>query len=140
MLSINFSELVLTIISFFILLYLLNRFLYTPVLKFMDERKARLDASLANERAAQTALDALAEDIDARKAAQRDAGKQVLDAQRREDAKAHAELAKALHAESTAARREAKATVDALAGEVQQQLAAQRQELAHTLADKLLNK
>lgn len=140
MLSINFSELVLTIISFFILLYLLNRFLYTPVLKFMDARKARLDASLANECAAQTALDALAEDIDARKAAQRDVCKQVLDAQRREDAKAQAELVKELHAESATARREAKATVDALAGEVQQQLAAQRQELAHTLADKLLNK
>lgn len=30
MLSINLSELVLTIISFFLLLFLLNKFLYTP--------------------------------------------------------------------------------------------------------------
>lgn len=140
MLSINISELVLTIISFFILMYLLNRFLYTPVLKFMNERRARLDASLAGEQEAQSALDALAEDIGARKAAQRDVSRQMLDAQRREDAKAQSELAKTLHAESVAARRAAKARVDALAGEVQQQLDAQQQELAHTLADRLLNK
>ena len=52
MLSINLSELVLTIISFFLLLFLLNKFLYTPVLKFMRERQARIDAGLEKERAA----------------------------------------------------------------------------------------
>ena len=52
MLSINISELVLTIISFFILLFLLNKFLFTPVSKFMAERQARLDASLEKEREA----------------------------------------------------------------------------------------
>ena len=52
MLSINISELVLTIISFFLLLFLLNKFLYQPVLKFMKERQARIDAGLEKERGA----------------------------------------------------------------------------------------
>ena len=46
MLSINISELVLTIISFFLLLFLLNKFLYQPVLKFMKERKPFIHATL----------------------------------------------------------------------------------------------
>lgn len=72
MLSINFSELVLTIISFFLLLFLLNKFLYTPVLKFMRERQARVDASLEKERLAQEEASALEAQINADLAAKRD--------------------------------------------------------------------
>lgn len=140
MLSINISELVLTIVSFFILLFLLNRFLYTPVLKFMNERKARIDASLETERTAQIAMDALSAEIDEKKAAQREAGKTLLDEQRKEDAKAQSALTKTLHAESTEARREAKAAVDAMAAHAKEQLSSQRDELANTLANKLMNK
>lgn len=39
MLSINFSELFWGIFNFFLLLFLLNRFLYKPLIKFMDDRK-----------------------------------------------------------------------------------------------------
>ena len=42
MLSINISELVLTVISFFLLLFLLKHFLYDPLIRFMDERKCLL--------------------------------------------------------------------------------------------------
>ena len=52
MLSINISELVLTIVSFFVLLFILDKFLYKPVTKFMAERQARIDAALETERAA----------------------------------------------------------------------------------------
>ena len=57
MLSINPSETIWTILGFFVLLFLLNQFLYKPLIRFMDERRARIDAGLNEEREAQAALD-----------------------------------------------------------------------------------
>ena len=56
MLSINISELIWTVINFLLLLFLLRRFLYRPICRFMDARQARIDAGLEKERAAQDAL------------------------------------------------------------------------------------
>ena len=56
MLSINISELIWTIINFFLLLFLLRRFLYKPICEHMDARQARVDAGLEQERAAKAAL------------------------------------------------------------------------------------
>ena len=50
MLSINFSELIWTIINFFLLYFLLKRFLYDPITRFMDARRERLDEALEKER------------------------------------------------------------------------------------------
>ena len=58
MLSINISELIWTIVNFFLLLFLLRRFLYEPICRHMDARQARIDEKLALEREAQAALDA----------------------------------------------------------------------------------
>ena len=49
MLSINVSELIWTIVNFFLLYFLLKRFLYTPVVRFLDKRQARLDEALKQE-------------------------------------------------------------------------------------------
>ena len=38
MLSINISELVLTILNFLLLWFLLNKFLFKPVIRFTEER------------------------------------------------------------------------------------------------------
>ncbi len=57
MLSINPSELIWTILCFLALLFLLNRFLYQPLVRFMDERKAYIDAGLQEEAEARAALD-----------------------------------------------------------------------------------
>lgn len=46
MLTINLSELILTIANFFLLLFLLKRFLYTPLISFMDARNARIEAAM----------------------------------------------------------------------------------------------
>lgn len=58
---------ILTVISFFLLYFLLNTFLFKPLLKFMDERKARIDAGLEEGKKAKQAKDenrrALDEDI-----------------------------------------------------------------------------
>ena len=57
MISINISELIWTVINFFLLYFLLKRFLFTPVIRFMDERKARVDAKLNRETQAKEELE-----------------------------------------------------------------------------------
>lgn len=52
MLSINVSELILTIISFFLLMFLLKKLLYDPVLRFTEARQERIDAALNEARLA----------------------------------------------------------------------------------------
>lgn len=49
-------ELIWTIITFFVLMFLLKIFLYNPVLKILDERKAKVDAGLNEGKRAETAF------------------------------------------------------------------------------------
>ena len=56
-LQISVPEFILTIISFFLFMFLLNKFLFKPVLSFMDARKARIDEGLAEGKKAETALE-----------------------------------------------------------------------------------
>ncbi len=53
MLSINFSELIWTIINFFLLYFLLKRFLFGPLGTLMDERQAKIDAGIHEEKQAE---------------------------------------------------------------------------------------
>ena len=50
-------ELIWTIINFFLLMFLLKIFLYKPVLRIMDERKAKVEAGLAEGKEAEKALE-----------------------------------------------------------------------------------
>lgn len=140
MLSINISELVLTIISFFLLLFLLNKFLYTPVLKFMRERQARIDASNEAACLAQSEADELSARIDGEKAARRDEAKALIAAQRAEESKAEGDYAKALQAQSAEDRRASKARIDAEAEAISAQLDAEKDALARTLAERLIGR
>ena len=45
-LGLNIWEFIFTIINFLILLFLLKKFLYKPILKILDERKASIDEAL----------------------------------------------------------------------------------------------
>ena len=57
-LQISVPELIWTIICFFLLLFLLNRFLYKPILKVMDERNAKIAAGMnAGKKAADAMLE-----------------------------------------------------------------------------------
>ena len=53
MISINISDLIWTIINFLLFCFLLNHFLFKPVLRFMDDRQARVDAKLSEKREAE---------------------------------------------------------------------------------------
>ena len=53
--SINISEMIWTIICFFVLLLVLKTFLFGPLIRHMDERRSRIDAGLDEARRAEDA-------------------------------------------------------------------------------------
>lgn len=140
MLSINLSELVLTIISFFLLLFLLNKFLYTPVLKFMCERQARIDAGLEKERAANAEAAENEKRIEDAKTQRREEAKAILAKQRTDDGRAHEECAKQLLKDSAKERQEARVRVEAMAKDAKAKLDTEKDELANALAERLISK
>lgn len=58
--SINISELIWTVICFFVLLVVLKKLLFDPLVSFMAARDARIQDGLSAGRAAQQQLDAAA--------------------------------------------------------------------------------
>lgn len=55
-LQISVPEFIWTIINFFLLMFLLKKFLYDPILKFMDKRQADIDAGIAEGKQAEIAM------------------------------------------------------------------------------------
>lgn len=139
MLSINPSELIWTILGFFALLFLLNRFLFKPLVRFMDERQARIDAGLNEEREARSAIEAeergLAQEREERL---QEARKELLaEKSREEERRAEALREAKLAAAETVV--DGRAEAETLHSETMRELAARRDELAQRLAAQLLN-
>ena len=59
--SINISELIWTVICFFVLLVVLKKLLFDPLVSFMAARDARIQAGISAGRTAQQQLDAAAQ-------------------------------------------------------------------------------
>ena len=139
MLSINISELIWTIINFFLLYFLLKRFLYDPIIRFTDARKQRLDDALGREKAAQAELEACGEGIERKKAQYRgEADRLIREAGEADSARSAETLA--------AARREADSALSDAAEQIRADrerdaaaLEAETQELAEMLAREILN-
>ena len=91
MLSINISELIWTIVNFFLLYFLLKRFLFDPVGRLLDEREAKIDAGVNEEKEAQSAVQANRDRIDAEKAESRMEANRILAAAEAEDERLHTE-------------------------------------------------
>lgn len=138
MLSINPSELIWTILCFLALLFLLNRFLFRPLVRFMDERKARIDAGLNEERAAQAALDEEARGLEREMQERlREAGEELkADKSRSEDRRA--EAVREAKQSAADADEQGKSEAEALRTETARELGFRRSELAEALARRLL--
>ena len=67
MLSINVSETIWTVINFFLLLFVLKRFLFEPILKVMDAREAKIDAGHEADKRMQDALEENARELEEQK-------------------------------------------------------------------------
>lgn len=137
MLSINISELLLTVLNFFILMFVLDRLLYRPVIRFRAQRQSRMDESYrqeslareqqvqAREEAEQRRLASLKQAQDMAVRAQTQAGEERLAAEEK------------MEQELQAAMTQAAEDTEALRAAGSQSLEQQRHELARILADRL---
>ena len=136
--SINVSELIWTILCFFVLLFVLKKFLLDPILKVMDARKANVEEGLEAGRQAQLARE---ENDEALLQAKKDAAQQAsalmqeaksADEKARQAAVAEAKQSAAQSMRDT--REQLHAEEQAVSAEVEQELPA----LVETLAAALL--
>ncbi|MCQ2557878.1 MAG: hypothetical protein MJ135_02050 [Oscillospiraceae bacterium] len=138
MLSINPSEVIWTIVNFFLLFFLLNRFLYRPLLRFMDERAARLNSGAENKEIAKTAImeaEAEAEALCA--AAESEAATQMRKAEEEND-RLDKEAVRNARAAAKVARAAAHQDAGRIAKEEENELAAHRKMLALEVARSLV--
>ena len=137
MLSINISELLLTILSFFVLMFLLNKLLFKPVIRFREQRQSRMDESYRQEKLAKEQQAQAQEE--ARQ--QRLAGlKQAQEIAEQTQAQAGAEwqtAEKQIEQEAQAAMAQAAEDTETLCAAGSRSLEQHRHELARTLADRL---
>ncbi len=138
MLSINISELIWGIVNFFLMMFLLNKFLYKPVLKFMEERQARIDAgenagrqAESDERLCEAELEKALEDKHAE-------AKKIIAEGKRTDEKVRAEALTSARHDAAAIRQKLKSQVTDRSEEEKKQLDSMQDELAGRLAEKLL--
>ena len=137
MLSINISELLLTILSFFVLMFLLNKLLFKPVIRFREQRQSRMDESYRQEKLAKEQQAQAQEE--ARQ--QRLAGlKQAQEIAEQTQAQAGAQwqtAEKQIEQEAQAAMAQAAEDTETLCAAGSRSLEQHRHELARTLADRL---
>ena len=139
MLSINVSELIWTIINFFLLYFLLKRFLYTPIVRFLDARQARLDEAEKKEAEARAAADEIDRQIEEQKALRREEAAEILaEAQKADAEQSRQSFAEAKEAAARALE-DANASLRAEQERERASLASDTPELAAMLAERLLD-
>ena len=139
MLSINPSETIWTILSFFALLFLLNRFLYKPLVRFMDERRARIDAGLNEEREARASLEEEERGLAQEREEQLQEGKKELLAEKSREEERRAEAMREAKLTAAEAVVDGRAEAEALHSETMRELDRRRDELSEKLARRLLD-
>lgn len=136
--SINISELIWTVICFFVLLFVLKALLFNPLIKFMDERKARINAGLAEGRQAQQELaenDAALEAAWKHNAAE---ASRILAEAKDADEQARAEALIAAHENAAQAMRTAREHIRAEKVTAEDEIGSHMPELVSVLAGSLL--
>ena len=139
MLSINISELVLTAISFFLLFFLLKRFLYTPLISFMDQRRARIEEGLDQEKQALAAVQANELLLEAKRKESMEQAKRIVDQALSADEQRREQLTEQALKDSAQARDRAREQVRKLRETETGKLKAGEAELAALLANRLLD-
>ena len=139
MLSINVSELIWTIVNFFLLYFLLKRFLYTPIVRFLDARQARLVEAEKKEAEARAAADEIDRQIEEQKALRREEAAEILaEAQKADAEQSRQSFAEAKEAAARALE-DANAALRAEQERERASLASDTPELAAMLAERLLD-
>lgn len=139
MLSINPSELIWTILGFLALLFLLNQFLYKPLVRFMDERKARIDAGLNEESEARAALEEDARGLEREREEMLQEAREEIRAEKGRNEDRRTEAVREAKQSAAAAAEQGKSEAEALRAETEREIFRRRDELADSLAEHLLN-
>lgn len=135
MLTINISETVWTLVCFLLLYLGLKRFLYEPIMRFMDERNARIDAGFTAEREAQEQVRGIQEEAQRQRDKFSDEAKQSLSASKAELLR---ESERLIHEEKARSREEKQRAVSADTSADTEKIALELPELARRLADRVL--
>ena len=139
MLSINPSEVIWTILCFFALLFLLDRFLFRPLVRFMDARKARIDEGLNEEAEVRAALEEEARDLEReREETLQEARKELL-AEKGRNEDRHAEAVRTAKQTAAESLEQGKSEADALRSQALGEMEQRRDELAEHLTRRLLD-
>lgn len=138
MLSINIWELLLTIVSFFLLLFVLKRLLYEPLIRFMDARQARIDEGMSAEHKAQETVMADKALLEEAKNKCRREARDIMDKARAKSEEDQSQLAKQARESAAQLRLEMKQTLEQAYKDEEELFAANEAELAKLLAGRLL--
>ena len=138
MLSINISELIWTIINFFLLYFLLKRFLYGPILRHMDARRERLDKALEAEKAAEERIEETEEQIEREKRARRDEADELIAAAERAAAARSAEALSAARTGAESALADGQSRLEESSARERAALQEETDALAELLAQNIL--
>ena len=139
MLSINPSEVIWTILCFLALLFLLNQFLYKPLVRFMDERKARIDEGLDEESAVRAALEEDARGLEQEREETLQEARRELLAEKSRNEDRHAEAIRAAKQTAAESFEQGKSDADALRSQASHEMEQRRDELAERVARRLLD-
>ena len=137
-LQISVPEFILTIISFFLFMFLLNKILLKPVLSFMDARKARIDAGLAEGKNAEAALEENKAQLAQELAQTGAAARGVINAARSDAEKAKGEALSVAHAEAEQLHKKVRERVKSEEQAAVNEIDGSMSELVTLLSDRLV--
>lgn len=137
-LQISVPEFIWTIISFFLFMFLLNKFLFKPVITLMDERKARIDAGLEEGKKARAALEENEARLAQELAEKGSEARSVISEARSEAEKAKSETLDAAHAEAEKLHKNVRERVKAEEADAVKELDGNMPELVALLSGRLL--
>lgn len=139
MLTINPSEVIWTILCFFALYFLLKRFLYDPITKHMDERSARIQAGLDEEKKALDEVQENKRELEQARQESLSEAKARIEQDKRQNEQRRADTAQAAKQAAKETQAQAKDEAQTLRRRTEEQFSAHREELAACLADRLLS-
>ena len=137
--SINFSEVIWTVICFFALLFVLKTFLFGPLIRHMDQRQSRIDAGMDEARLAEDAREEARQAAEASWQECGDEARELLAQGKTRDTRERTEILEEARRQSAQTLRDARIQCDRQESEARESVSQSAGEMARELADRLLS-
>ncbi|MDO4581987.1 MAG: F0F1 ATP synthase subunit B [Bacillota bacterium] len=138
-LGLNLAEFIFAIVNFLLLLWLLKKFLYKPILKMLDDRKAGIDEALDQAAAAREEVAATAENLRLEIAKARAEAESIIGDARQRGEAARDEIVRAAREEAQALSSNALQQIEREKEKALADLKGQIADMAIMAAEKLLS-